>query len=434
MTNKKLNTLNGVLNSISTDLVAPFAVIFALRLGSSSFQTAMLSSGPAIAGLLVLIPGARWVDRQRDKKRVTAWLMAANRLFYLLMVAVPFLLPAWQAATFIMLVTVMNAPGAIANSAWQGYMARIFPANQRADAFADRNKAMNIFGTATTFTAGMALDVIGTTWGYQLMFFGAFLVALAEVQSFTKLREPTLDPAQVFADSATQPEPPPPFDQIHVPATTEAAPLLPLVFKLKRKIREIASNKTFVRYLLASVVFYFSWQTPWTLFSLYQVKELHAGNFALGLLTLANTGGNLMGYKFWVGQIEKKGNLHVQWMSASALILVPLTYALTGFLPRISLLGIDLSLYIIGTLSILVGAALSGLILSMFNSLLEATPEKNRTSYIAYFNTANTITAIIAPLWGVTAYELWGWQTAFWICFGQRLVGVSALILLWRAK
>jgi MFS family permease len=434
LTNKKLNTLNGVLNSISTDLVAPFTVIFALRLGSSSFQTALLSSGPAIAGLLVLIPGARWVDRHSDKKRITAWLMAANRLFYLLMVLVPFLLPAWQAATFILLVTIMNAPGAIANSAWQGYMARIFPAEQRADAFADRNKAMNIFGTITTFVAGMLLDTIGATWGYQLMFFGAFLVAFAEIQSFMQLKEPLLQPGAAEPQASAQPELPQGFDQVHVPATTDAAPVLPMIFKLRRKLREIASNRTFVRYTLASLVFYFSWQTPWTLFSLYQVKELHAGNFALGLLTLANTGGNLLGYKFWVGQIERKGNLHVQWMSASALILVPLTYALTGFLPRVSFLGIDLSLYIIGALSILVGAALSGLILSMFNSLLEATPEKNRTSYIAYFNTANTVTAIIAPLWGVAAYELWGWQTAFWICFGQRVVGISALIFLWRAK
>ena len=82
MDNRQRNTLNGILNSVSTDLVAPFTVIFALRLGANSFQTAMLSSGPAIAGLLVLIPGARWVDRQRDKKKVTSWLMAANRVFY----------------------------------------------------------------------------------------------------------------------------------------------------------------------------------------------------------------------------------------------------------------------------------------------------------------------------------------------------------------
>lgn len=430
--NSRLNSLNGVLNAISTDLVAPFAVIFALRLGSNNFQTAMLSSGPAIAGLLVLIPGARWVDRQKDKKKVTAWLMAANRLFYLLMVFVPFLLPAAQAAVFVLLVTAMNAPGAVANASWQGYMAHVFAPDQRAEAFAERNKAMNIFGTITTLAAGALLDVIGATWGYQLMFFGAFLVAIAEIKVFTDLRPPLLIPGAPLAQpEALQPEAPAPIDTVKVPAAAEAAPLLPLVFKLKTKLKEIASNKTFVRYTLASIVFYFGWQTPWTLFSLYQVKELGAGNAVLGILTLLNTGGNLFGYKFWVAQIEKKGNLHVQWLSALTLVLVPFTYSVSSFLPRFPLLGVDVSLWVIGLLNIFVGMALAGLILALFNSLLEATPERNRTSYIAYYNTTITITAVIAPLWGVFAYEVWGYEVAFLICGAQRIVGVSALIWLW---
>jgi MFS family permease len=432
MDNRQRNTLNGILNSISTDLVAPFTVIFALKLGSTSFQTAMLSSGPAIAGLLVLIPGARWVDKHRDKKKITSWLMTANRLFYLLMVFVPFLLPAAQASVFVLLVTAMNAPGAVANAAWQGYMARIFPADQRAGAFADRNKAMNIFGTLTTLAAGALLDVIGATWGYQLMFFGAFLVALAEVKVFTDLTPPLLE--RGAEAPSVQPEPPAALDSVKIPATSEAAPLLPLVFKLRKKLREIADNRSFVRYTAASLVFYFGWQTPWTLFSLYQVKELHAGNAVLGILTLLNTGGNLFGYKFWVAQIERKGNLHVQWLSALTLILVPFTYSFTGLLPRTTWLGVDVSLYVIGTLNIFIGAALSGLILSLFNSLLEATPEKNRTSYIAYYNTTITLTAVIAPLWGVFVYELWGYQVAFLICGLQRIAGAAALILLWRSS
>jgi predicted MFS family arabinose efflux permease len=209
---------------------------------------------------------------------------------------------------------------------------------------------------------------------------------------------------------------------------------LPLVFKLKRKLKEIASNRSFVRYTAASIVFYFGWQTPWTLFSLYQVKELHAGNAVLGVLTLLNTGGNLFGYKFWVGQIEKKGNLHVQWLSALTLILVPFTYSFTALLPRTTWLGVDVSLYAIGTLNIFIGAALSGLVLSLFNSLLEATPEKNRTSYIAYYNTTITLTAVIAPLWGVFVYELWGYQVAFLVCGLQRILGAAALIWLWHTS
>ena len=87
--NEKLNTLNGILNSVAANLVAPFTVIFALKLGADNVQTALLSSGPAIAGLLVLIPGARWVDHHRDRFKITAGLMVGNRVFYLLMAAVP---------------------------------------------------------------------------------------------------------------------------------------------------------------------------------------------------------------------------------------------------------------------------------------------------------------------------------------------------------
>jgi MFS family permease len=147
-----------------------------------------------------------------------------------------------------------------------------------------------------------------------------------------------------------------------------------------------------------------------------------------------NNGGNLFGYKFWVARIEKKGNLEVLWMSALTLVAVPFTYSLTSFLPRTSFWGVDLSLYVIGTLNIFVGASLSGLTLALFNSLLDSTPEANQTSYIAYYNTTTTITAIIAPLWGVLLYELWGYQAAFLICGAQRVLGVGALVLLWRTS
>lgn len=426
--NKRLNTINGVLNAVSTEMVAPFTVLFALRLGANSVQTALLSSGPAIAGLLVLIPGARWVDSHRDKRRITAWLMAFARGFYLLMVFVPFVFPPAQAATFVLLVTLMNAPGAVANAAWQGYMAGTFPADRRADAFAARNRAMNLFGTLTTVVSGALLDLIGTTWGYQLMFFGAFVVAVAEVKVFTAIRPVA---GGEVAPVAAQPEPRVALDRVQAPAAVTAAPILPLVLRLRRKIREIASNRSFVQYTLASVVFYFGWQTPWTLFSLYQVKELGAGNAVMGVLTLLNTGGNLFGYQFWVKQIEKRGNLHVQWLAGLTLILVPFTYSLTGFIPRFPLLGVDVSLWVIGSLNVLVGASLSGLNLALFNSLLEATLEKNRTSYIAYFNTSITLTAIVAPLWGVLVYEMGGYQVAFLICGVQRLLGAGALIWLW---
>lgn len=399
---------------MAANLVAPFIVIFALKLGTNNVQTALLSSGPAIAGLLVLIPGARWVDRHRDRFKITAVLMASNRLFYLLMAAVPFLLPPLQASVFILLVTVMNAPGAVANAAWQSTMAQVIGPDRRADAFAARNKAMNLFGTATALAAGALLDFIPSPWGYQLMFAGAFFVALAEVRVFLQMRpdgDPTpAEEVPVLVAGAEQVVVQPPAETI------------PVLHRLRSKVEEIRSNKSFVRYTLASVVFYFGWQTPWTIFSLYQVKELGAGNFWISLLALLNTGGSLFGYGFWVKQIEKRGNLFVLWASAFPLVLVPFVYAFSH------------SLVVIAVMTVFIGVTLSGLTVALFNSLLEATPETNRTSYIAYYNTAVTVTSVIAPIWGVLVFQWWGFQAAFLICGAQRILGIGALVLLWKGS
>jgi len=399
---------------VAANLVAPFIVIFALKLGTNNVQTALLSSGPAIAGLLVLIPGARWVDRHRDRFKITAVLMASNRLFYLLMAAVPFLLPPLQASVFILLVTVMNAPGAVANAAWQSTMAQVIGPDRRADAFAARNKAMNLFGTATALAAGALLDFIPSPWGYQLMFAGAFFVALAEVRVFLQMRpdgDPTpAEEVPVLVAGAEQVVVQPPAETI------------PVLHRLRSKVEEIRSNKSFVRYTLASVVFYFGWQTPWTIFSLYQVKELGAGNFWISLLALLNTGGSLFGYGFWVKQIEKRGNLFVLWASAFPLVLVPFVYAFSH------------SLVVIAVMTVFIGVTLSGLTVALFNSLLEATPETNRTSYIAYYNTAVTVTSVIAPIWGVLVFQWWGFQAAFLICGAQRILGIGALVLLWKGS
>jgi len=152
---------------------------------------------------------------------------------------------------------------------------------------------------------------------------------------------------------------------------------------------------------------------------LYQVKELGAGNFWISLLALLNTGGSLVGYGFWVKRIEAKGNKYVLWLSALPLVAVPFTYAFSH------------SLIVIAVMTLAIGVTLSGLTIALFNSLLEATPELNRTSYIAYYNTAITVTSVAAPIWGVLVFQWWGFQTAFLLCGAQRTLGAAALFVLW---
>lgn len=60
--NIRWNNINGILNTLSQNMLTPFTGIFAIKLGAPDSLIAALSSWPALVSLLTMIPGARLVD------------------------------------------------------------------------------------------------------------------------------------------------------------------------------------------------------------------------------------------------------------------------------------------------------------------------------------------------------------------------------------
>lgn len=399
--NMRINTIHGVFQIAAINMVQPFLSIFALKLKASNAQVALLSSGPAIVSLFAMIPGAILVDRQDKKKRLTMLFMLAHRAFFLALACIPFFAPSWRAWALVALVALMNLPGSMSNTAWQSFISRIVPPDKRAVAFADRNKFMNLFGTIVVLIAGRILDRLAFPVGYQVMFVAAFLMALIELRIFNMIDE---DAAPV--------QPPAPRAE---PAEGRAAPLMD---RVGQRLAEVRDQPKFVRYVLASMLFYLAWQIPWPLFSLYQVKVLHANNTWVSILNLMNTGGSLIGYGFWVGIMHKHGNLKTLFYSTIWIFIVPLVYAFSH------------SLWTVAIFNMLTGAIFSGVNLALFNALLEATPDTNKTAYIAYYNTAVTISAIIAPMIGVGLLDFMNYQWAFLVCAALRIIGALWFLLI----
>lgn len=399
--NMRINTIHGVCQIAAINMVQPFLSIFALKLKASNAQVAMLSSGPAIVSLFAMIPGAILVDRQDKKKRLTMLFMLAHRAFFLALACIPFFAPSWRAWALVALVALMNLPGSMSNTAWQSFIARIVPPDKRAVAFADRNKFMNLFGTVVVLIAGRILDWLAFPIGYQIMFVVAFLMALLELRIFNLIDEdaapaaPSVPRAQLAGD--------------------RTAPLLTRVWQ---RLAEVRGQPRFVRYALASMLFYLAWQIPWPLFSLYQVKVLNANNTWVSVLNLMNTGGSLIGYGFWVGIMHKHGNLKTLFYSTIWIFIVPLVYAFSH------------SLWTVAVFNMLTGAIFSGVNLALFNALLEVTPDANKTSYIAYYNTAVTISAIIAPMIGVSLLDFMNYQWAFLVCAALRVAGALCFLFI----
>lgn len=410
--NIRLNVRHGVASILAVNLATPFFGIFALKLGASNFQVALLSSAPAVVSLLVMIPGALYVDRFESKQRVTTMFFLANRLFYLVLACIPFLTPDRRAAALVAGVALMNLPGAVGNVVWQSFIARVIPPAQRAQAFARRNRAMNIVGTAAVVVAGRALDLMRFPVGYQVMFLLAFAAALVEINIFQKIEEPPVDGDGTRGTTAVA----------GAGGGTGAGGRRNVLGSLRAAAADIAAHPRFVRYTLASMVFYFMWQIAWPLFTLYQVKVLGANNLWISLLNLANTGGSLVGYGFWAAFADRHGHLKTLVVSTMAIFMVPVYYAVSH------------SLLTIMVLNLATGAVFSGVNLALFNALLERTPGERRTTYIAYYNTAITATMVFAPVAGVGLLNFAGFFWAFILCATGRIVGGLSFYLVRRRE
>ncbi len=400
--NIRLNIYHGIIANIAMNMVHPFVGIFAVRLGASNYQIGLVSSAPALVGLLSMIPGGKFVDSRVDRKRWCAIFMMMHRLFYLLLAAIPFITPDRRAGLLVLTLALMNLPGSIANVSWQGFISRVVPQKRRASAFAKRSLAMNVSGTLAVLIAGRILDIMSYPMGYQVVFAAAFAFAVAEIWVFKHLQE--------------------------LPDATETAPecedsVVEFLTALPRAIiadlREIVTRARFIRFVLTSIFFYFAWQVAWPLFTLYQVRELGATNLWVSILNLSNTGGTLVGFGFWSKYMERNGSLKTLFVSTLGIFLVPVVYAFSR------------SLYTIAFFNLLTGAIFSGVMLSLFNSLLDMTPDERKTTYIAYYNTAITISAIFAPMAGVALLNFMNYRTAFLTAGALRLVGSLAFGLVY---
>ncbi|MBT9134587.1 MAG: hypothetical protein DDT39_00593 [Firmicutes bacterium] len=396
-TNIRLNNYHGIISTLAQNLVGPFIGIFAVRLGASNYQIGLLSSAPALVGLIAMIPGAKYVDSRSNKKGITAAFMWAHRLFFFLLALIPLFAEDSRATLLVVLIALMNFPGAISNVGWQGFIANVVPNEKRAAAFADRNRLMNIVGTLAVLTAGRVLDIMPYPLGYSVMFALAFVLAIGEIRVFSRLTElPQNGLAQQAQDV--------PWRRF----------LLNLPRSIAADLKGLAHQKRFLRFTATSLFFHFAWQAAWPLFTLYQIRELGANNLWISVLALSNTGGSLLGYGFWVRYSQRHGSLKTLFTSTLGIFIVPLVYAYSR------------SLATIAFFNILTGVIFSGVMLSLFNTLLDMTPEERKTTYIGYYNTAISASAIAAPLAGVFMLNLFGYKVAFLVAAALRLLGSLA--------
>ncbi|KAF0193819.1 MAG: major facilitator superfamily protein [Bacillota bacterium] len=364
--NMRWNNINGILSTLANNMVGPFLGIFAISLGASDSQIAALSSWPALVSLFAMIPGARFVDSSPRKKKLVAIFQALNRVFFVGLAFLPTIIVSAdkRPAVLVAAVALMNLPGAIANVSWQSFIGGIIPPERRAEAFAKRNQLMGACGAVASLIAGRIMGVLRFPVGYQVMFLVGFLLALLEIASLLQINEGEAEPATV---------------------THQKKPLGFAAF-----LKEAKTRPQYYRFAAASLVFHFGWQMGWPLFTKFQVQELLATPQWVSLFGVCSTLGSTLAYPVWSKFSTQKGNRYMLTIAAGALALTPLFYATST------------ALWMLAVWSMVMGVSLAGIILLLFNTLLEVCPIEGRTQYIAYHNTLLALRPCWPPMLGST--------------------------------
>lgn len=357
--------MNGVFATISMNLVNPYFAKFAERLGASDYQIAYLTSLPHFISILAFIPGALLIESLSNKQKTIGTTMIIHKFFFLFIALIPFL-NINQASAFIILIGLMNLPGAIATMGYQSSMADVFCLGDRKEAMGLRSRYSSFVGIIITFISGRLLTSLSSSNEesielYQIFFLIAFLFALAEVVFFFKLKGFEIKKKKDFKSFRA----------------------------LKEVLRDIPKNKRFMTFIFASMFFHIGWVGAQPLFSIYSIKILGANEAWLSAISIASGFSSIWAYTKWPKFADSKGTSVALAIAIIGMGVTPILYALSS------------KIYLLVFFNVIIGVSVAGTVLLLFNILLEIIPNENRTIYIAVYNTLIAVISGMSPILGV---------------------------------
>jgi MFS family permease len=133
------------------------------------------------------------------------------------------------------------------------------------------------------------------------------------------------------------------------------------------------------------------------------------GNMLMQILTVP----------LWKKWAERKSNVRV------------FVYAANGIASTPFLTVLSTNLYYLTIVQTMSGFFLSGVVLLLFNLLLEQSPEASRTYCITTYNVLLALVAFLAPQVGIWLLNSWGVETAMYINSGLRLLSAGLFFLVY---
>jgi MFS family permease len=386
--NEKISIYHGMVSIIAINLAGNFYPIFAISiLGATNYQVGLISSLPPLIALLMTIPAAVLLNRLQTQKKTVAMSVLGARLLFLLLIGVVYISTSYQAWVFLIIIAFMNVPATIANIGWQTLISGMIKDDRRGSFFSDRNRLLTIAGMISTLIIGIIMkNQSNNATAYQWLFFTALLFGILEVFFLMKHKE-----------------------TVQAVTSTKKSSMDWSIFK----------DHGYKWFLIAALCFNFTWQMSWGIFNIYHVRIAEATILWISIFSVACQLVQIFTFPLWKKWAEAKSNTLMLVWAALGMALVP-------FLTVMST-----NLFYLTCVQALSGFFISGVVLLLFNLLLEQSPEETKTYCITTYNVLLSFVAFIAPQIGIMLLEGLGIQKSMELNSFMRIGSAFVFLLMY---
>ena len=397
-------TIDTAIQGLIMGGISTYLSVFVVRLGASSLLVSLLTSLPAILVALLSIPVGLWVERQPYLVRLTNQGRIFHRGAFLVIALLPFLFERYLAVAVVIVWALNSIPATVINLSWMAVVAEIIPPKRRPSVNGTRWALLSLVTAVAVALFGYMLERLDFPINYQIVFAVSFLSGLGSMYFFALLEMP---PSHVQA-GATEPT-----------AGLAASRLrLALLSKVRDSARSIVDAPIFGRYLLATAVLRLGLNLPVALYSIFWVRYLEASDLWIGWRATASSLALIVGYYLWGRVASRRGHQSVLLACTVGVGLYPV---LTAFVPNQIWLPMVAVVY---------GFFVTGIDISIFDTLLHVCPPDQRASYVALNTFFANLTIFFAPMLGSLLDRWLDIRAVFFVAGGMHLLAALLFRLL----
>lgn len=389
------NIRNAMIDGVGVGLVngvATFLAIFLVRLNASSFLVGLLTSLPALAGMLLALPIGRLLERQRN---IVPWYSGSRVLIfaaYAIMGIAPFFVPQEALPiTIILIWAVSTVPQIILNVAFTVVMGAIAGPDRRYYLMSRRWSLLGASTAISVAVCGWLLDRFAFPLNYQIVFIGSFFAGLLsfafssriELTNTEQAEEPQ---AQGWRD------------------------------RVAEGVTALRENRLYSQFVLSQFVFRFGMGVGLPLFPIFWVRELHAPDTWIGIINTVSSAVLLIAYFIWAGLTRRRGAGIVLRICVFGIACYPLITSLTT-----SILPLPVYAGFAGLFN-------AGIDLVLFDILLGTAPKRRTPSYVALYQLTTYVATFFGPLVGTTLGDAIGYTPALITASLIRFAGLGLFV------